>query len=96
MKFKAYNRHIEIELVEDKQEEIESLVVLPSDYKKPEKPYALGKVLDIAIDVKLNLEIGETIIFEKRMLNKIEVFGRLHYLVLENYIYGGLVDEVDQ
>ena len=95
MKFKAYNRHIEIELVEDKQEQIESLVVLPTDYKKPEKPYALGKVLDIAQDVKLNLEIGETIIFEKRMLNKVEVFGKLHYLVLENYIYGGLVYETD-
>ena len=96
MKFKAYNRHIEIELVEDKQEETKSLVVLPTDYKKPEKPYALGKVLDISKDVKLNLQLGETIIFEKRMLNKVEVFGKMHYLVLENYIYGGLVNETNK
>ena len=93
MKFKAYNRHIEIELVEDKQEETKSLVVLPTD---SEKPYALGKVLDISKDVKLNLQLGETIIFEKRMLNKVEVFGKMHYLVLENYIYGGLVDETNK
>ena len=93
MKFKSYNRYIMLELVEDKQEETESLIVLPTDYKKPEKPYALGKVLDVAKDVKLQLEIGETIIFEKRMLNKIEVFGKMYYLILENYVYGGLVYE---
>ena len=93
MKFKSYNRYVVIELVEDKQEESKSLVVLPTDYKRPELPYALGKVVNFADDVKLYLEVGETIIFEKRMLNKIEVFGKMYYLILENYIYGGLVDE---
>lgn len=96
MKFKAYNRHIEIELVEEEQQDTKSLVVLPTDYKKPEKPYALGRVLDISKDVKLNLQVGETIIFEKRMLNKLEVFGKMHYLVLENYIYGGIINETDK
>jgi hypothetical protein len=95
MKFKSYNRYINIELVQDEIKEDNSLVVLPSDYKKPERPYALGKVIDWAPDVKLILETGETIIFEKRMLNKIEVFGKMHYLILENYVYGGLIDEAD-
>jgi len=90
MKFKSYNRYINIELIQDEIKENNSLVVLPSDYKKPEKPYALGKVIDWAPDVKLLLEKGEVIIFEKRMLNKIEVYGKMHYLVLENYIYGGI------
>ena len=95
MSFKSYNRYVVIDLVEEKQEESNSLVVLPTDYKKPEKPYALGKVLGVAQDVNLNLEIGEIIVFEKRMLNKIELFGKMHYLVLENYIYGGLIDEIN-
>ena len=93
MKFKAYNRHIEIELLEEAKQESNSLVVLPTDYKRPEKPYALGKVLDVSPDVRLSLQVGETIIFEKRMLNKLEVFGKMHYLVLENYIYGGILNE---
>ena len=93
MKFKSYNRYIVIELVEDKQEESQSLVVLPTDYKKPERPYALGKVIGKAKDAKLAVDLGETIIFEKRMLNKIEVFGKMHYLILENYVYGGIIDE---
>ena len=91
MKFKSYNRYIVIDLVEDEPEKSKSLVVLPTDYKKPEKPYALGKVLGVADNTNLNVEIGETIIFEKRMLNKIEVFGKMHYLVLENYVYGGII-----
>jgi len=95
MTFKAYGRYILIEPVNDEQEESKSLVVLPSDYKKPEKPYGLGKVLGIAKEVKFNIDLGETIIFEKRMLNKIEVFGKMHYLILENYVYGGIVDEIN-
>tara|TARA_Y100000592_G_C5477425_1_gene323141 strand:- start:1427 stop:1717 length:291 start_codon:yes stop_codon:yes gene_type:complete len=96
MKFKSYNRYINIELIEDEIKENNSLVVLPTDYKKPERPYALGKVIDWAPDVKLSLEKGEIVIFEKRMLNKIEVYGKMHYLVLENYIYGGIVTEEGQ
>ena len=88
MKFKSYNRYIVIDLVEDEPEKSKSLVVLPTDYKKPEKPYALGKVIGVADNTNLNVEIGETIIFEKRMLNKIQLDEETYYLVLENYIYG--------
>ena len=93
MKFKSYNRYITIELVEDKQEESDSLVVLPTDYKKPDRLYALGKVIGWSPNIKLSLEKGEIIVFEKRMLNQIEVFGKMYYLILENYVYGGLIDE---
>ena len=93
MTFKTYGRYLLIELVEDEQEESESLVVLPTDYKKPERLYGLGKVLGIATGVQYNVVPGEIVIFEKRMLNKIEVFGKMHYLILENYVYGGIIDE---
>ena len=95
MTFKAYGRYILIDPVSDEPEENKSLVVLPTDYKKPEKPYGLGKVLGLAKDVKCNIDLGETIIFEKRMLNKIEVFGKMYYLVLENYVYGGITNEIN-
>lgn len=35
---KPFNRHILIKPIEEKQEDKSSLVVLPSDYKKPESP----------------------------------------------------------
>ena len=51
--------------------------------------------MGVAKDVKFDIEVGETIIFEKRMLNKIEVFGEMNYLVLENYVYGGVTNEIN-
>lgn len=96
MKFKTYGRYILIDLINDEQEQTESLVVLPTDYKKPEKLYGLGKALSIGEAVQHKIDIGEVIIFEKRMLNKIEVYGKMHYLILENYIYGGIIIEEGQ
>lgn len=85
---KPFNRHILIKLVEKKQEEKESLIVLPTDYKKPESPHQLGVVIKTAEDCSLPVSDGDTIVFEKRMLNKIQIDEETHYLVLENYIYG--------
>lgn len=87
-KMKPFNRHILIKLVEKKQEEKESLVVLPTDYRKPESPHQLGVVLKTAEDCSLPVSSGDTVVFEKRMLNKIQIDEETHYLVLENYIYG--------
>ena len=85
---KPFNRHILIKLVEKKQEEKESLIVLPTDYKKPESPHQLGVILEISKDCSLPVSVGDTVVFEKRMLNKIQIDEEMHYLVLENYIYG--------
>jgi len=93
MKFKTYGRYILIDIINDEQEQTESLVVLPTDYKKPEKLYGLGRVMNIGEAVQHKIDIGEVIIFEKRMLNKIEVYNKMYYLILENYIYGGIIEE---
>ena len=83
-----FNRHILIKLVEKRQEEKESLIVLPTDYKKPESPHQLGEVIETAEDCSLPVSTGDVVVFEKRMLNKIQIDEETHYLVLENYIYG--------
>lgn len=83
-----FNRHVLVELIEKEEQEEKSLVVLPTDYKKPESPYQVGEVLDWSQDCKIDFSIGDQIVFEKRMLNKLEIDGKTFYLVLENYIYG--------
>ena len=85
---KPFNRHILIKLVEKKQEEKESLIVLPTDYKKPESPHQLAEVLGFSDDCSIDLSIGDKVVFEKRMLHKIQIDDKTYYLVLENYIYG--------
>ena len=85
---KPFNRHILIKLVEKKVEQKQSIIVLPTDYKKPESPHQLGVVLEAAEDCSLPVSAGDIVVFEKRMLNKIQIDEETHYLVLENYIYG--------
>ena len=83
-----FNRHVLVKLIEKEEEKKESLVVLPTDYKKPESPYLAGEVLDWSEDCNIQFAVGDEVVFEKRMLQKIEIDDKLHYLVLENYIYG--------
>lgn len=85
---KPFNRHILIKPVVEKKKAKATLVVLPSDYKKPESPYQVAEVLELSDDCKVELSIGDKIVFEKRTLQKIEIHGELYYLILENYIYG--------
>ena len=85
---KPFNRHILIKLIEKEEIKKESLVVLPTDYKRPESPHQLGVVLETAGDCSLPVSSGDTVVFEKRMINKIQIDEETYYLVLENYIYG--------
>ncbi len=93
----VYNRHVLIKPLEE-EEEVEikqSLIALPDDYKKPESPYAVARVLDFADDCKCRLSIGTDVILERRMMIEVEVKGKKNYLVLENYIYGSIADEIN-
>ena len=88
----VFNRHVLVELVEEEEEQ-QSLIALPQDYKKTESPYTVVRVLRISDECKLFLEQGDLVVIERRMLTEIEIKGNKNYLVLENYIYGRLEDE---
>ena len=85
---KPFNRHVLVKPIEKEQPKKESLIVLPTDYKKPESPHQVAEVLDLSDDCSIDLSVGNKIVFEKRMLNKIQIDDKTYYLVLENYIYG--------
>ena len=87
---KPFNRHILVKLIIKEEQKKESLIVLPTDYKKPESPHQLAEVLGLSEDCSIELSVGDKIVFEKRMLNKIQIDDETHYLVLENYVYGRL------
>ena len=84
--------------IEEKSEKKSLSIVLPTDYKKPENPHVLCRVEDISEQSSYYGQVaaGDTLIVERRMLNKIEFSGKSAYLVLENYIYGRLYNEADQ
>lgn len=93
MKFKPYNRHfLVLPIEEEKQEKNNFKILTPDDYKKPESPYLLCEILDIATDCKMKgFKMGDMVVIERRMLHKVELSGKSFYLVLENYIYGRLI-----
>ena len=86
------NRYISVLPIDEKEEKERIAIVLPSDYKKPENPHAMCRVLAVAADSKFwkKLSVNDTIVVEKRMLSKIEFNGKTSYLVLENYVYGSV------
>ena len=94
MNFTPLNRHILIEIIDEEEEKNDSLVVLPTDYIKPQSPYLKGKVVDIAEDCRISLNVGDIVVFERRVLHSVKILSETYYLVLENYIYGSYKDEI--
>ena len=94
MIFEPTNRHILVNPVEEEQEESNSLIMLPDDYKKQESPYLACSVLAIASDSKLvdSIRQYDTIVIERRMLQKIAMNGTEIYLVLDNYVMGRFLE----
>tara|TARA_R110001592_G_scaffold324792_2_gene604506 strand:- start:387 stop:704 length:318 start_codon:yes stop_codon:yes gene_type:complete len=92
MYFEPKNRHLLV-LPLDTQEEEKTRIVLPDDYKKPKSVYVNCKVIAISQDCSLNVELEDTIVVERRMIQEIKAGGETNYLVLENYVYGRLLDE---
>ena len=95
-KFEPFNRHLVVDIVESGDEQ-DSLVVLPTDYKKPVSPYIEAIVITISEDSKFYgvLSLNDTILVERRMLQEVEINEYSFYLVLENYIYGRINNEID-
>jgi len=97
MNFIPFNRHLVVDIIEDKQDNQDSLVVLPTDYEKPLSPYIKVAVVQISADSKFfgKLSVNDTLLVERRMLHKVDISDYSFYLVLENYIYGRINNEID-
>ncbi len=87
----VYNRHVLIELLEQEEKKEDKGFLLPEGYEKPKSPYAIGKVLRIAEDCNIKMIcLDDTIVFDRTMLQEVNIKGRKIYLILENYILGGI------
>jgi hypothetical protein len=91
------NRYIRVYPIEKKKENNDLSFVLPDDYKEPESPYVTCEVLQISKESKYFeiLSLGQKIVVERRMLLSIDLGEETTYLVLENYIYGRINNEID-
>tara|TARA_R110000851_G_scaffold108069_5_gene228878 strand:+ start:160 stop:432 length:273 start_codon:yes stop_codon:yes gene_type:complete len=88
MHLEPFNRHLLVLPTFEDQEETK--IILPENYKRPESPYVVCDILGISNDCSINLDIGSKIVVERSMLQEIKAGGETNYLVLENYVYGRL------
>ena len=89
----VFNRHVLVEILDEQEEEQSKGFLLPDDYTKPKSPYALGKVITYADDCNLYLSTGDIIVFQRSMVQEIEIKCQKNYLILENYIFGSVNNE---
>jgi hypothetical protein len=96
MKFEPHNRHLWILPKEEVKEDKESpLFVMPDEYQPPKSPYVVGKVLAMACDCEISLDIGDVIVVERSTVQEIKADSETIYVVKENYVYGRICDEAN-
>jgi len=84
--FKPVNRYILVE--EKKEQERESLVILPEDYKPSEERYATVEVREVADDVRFKLVPSSEIVIDKSMMEQITIGATNYSVILDNYVVG--------
>jgi len=95
--FSPLNRHLLVRQVEEEPvQEEESLVLVPDDYAIKKSPHGLYEILRVAPDCE---KIGEAhinchVVVDESMVQKITIGDQRYYLVLENYIYGAVGEEM--
>ena len=87
--FKPCNRHLALQPIEE-EEKKENTILVPDDYKVKVSPHALYRVCDVAKDCKSfdDSVIDKNVLVNNSMIEEIKVNGEIHYLLLENYVYG--------
>lgn len=89
MSLKPCNRHLLVQIVKQPEQEKQSSILVPDDY---EIKAIHAKVLLEAIsdDCTLDLKIGNKLLVNNTMLEKIIIDEDTYYLILENYVLGVL------
>ncbi len=81
------NRHILVGYSQP-QENTDSGILLPDDYKPPTEDYVVVDVLAVSEDVSIRCNTDDQIVIDKKMLEEISVNHSIYYLILENYVIG--------
>ena len=95
VRLKPVNRHLLI-VPHVKNNETNSGVVLPDDYKPEQDQYIEATVIDIAEDCSKQFNalrfgvIGDEkkIIIDRSMVQEVNLKDKTYYLILENYVVG--------
>lgn len=92
MSFRPVQRHIQI--TKENQNQEESLVLLPDDYKKKEDPYQVVTVLSAADDVRFQINPGDRIVVDAKMIQEIKTNNyECISIICDNYVVGVITQQ---
>jgi co-chaperonin GroES (HSP10) len=88
--FKPVNRYLHVDIEQNKDNQTESGILLPDNFKPNEQRYVCAKVISVSDDSKFSEHIteGSIIIVDKSMIEEINFIDKSINVVLENYILG--------
>ena len=92
MKMIPCNRHLLVSKILVEDEEQENKILLPEDYKKT-GPFIKARVLSKSDDCRLDVLVGEIIVFRNGLEETIEIDNKKHYLLLENHVLCRFAEE---
>ena len=84
MNIQPWNRRLLIELPRE-EEQNDSSILLPEDYKPNTNDHLIGKVLATASDAAKEL-VGKKVVIPPISIEEIQIDDVTYYLILENYI----------
>ena len=81
------NRYILIELPKI-HDSLESVIVLPDDYKPEEERFVEVIALKAAQDVRFDIEMDAKLVVDRSMIEEISIGGTIYNVILDNYVVG--------
>lgn len=91
IKFLAKNNYLLVDVFEEEQQE--TTVALPEDYKKQSNPFKIGQILNAEKDNKFYDYIGEYVLFPSNVVEEISVHGLNVKMIPSIAVYGILSKE---
>jgi len=86
--FNPVNRYILVEVPQTHLEDVESVIVLPDDYKPHEERFGTVTALAAAKDVRFPISPSSDLIVDKGMIEEISIGGTIYNVILDNYVVG--------
>ncbi len=93
MHFNPRNRHLYIEIINQREPGDESQILLPEDYRPNKDVFVRARLLDWAADCNGAYLEEDIIVVKQNMIEEIKVGKEVFHLVLENYVMGILEED---
>ena len=90
MKLDPKGNWVQVDLTFDKEEEENTLIALPDDWKPAEKPY---KIVSVVIDPCGEYIPGDIIVVPTHIVREVEVKQDKFYLVERNHVLAQVLPE---